>query len=162
MARVVYRIGIFRSLSVGISWYLPYQYQRKSWSVHFGNIFLAGTPFSLEKGALAPFLREKGGTGPLFDTGSPPFAEKRSSRQTSNTNQNTDRPVKSDTGKIPILKKLLVTSWYTTLKMANFCRVIDQSFRPNTPNKNGCANLSSFRDVAHVLTYWCKAVWAVL
>jgi hypothetical protein len=59
---------------------------------------------------------EKGGAGPLFDTASPPFAGKRHSRQTSNTNQNTNRPVKSDTGKIPIPKKLLATQWYTTLK----------------------------------------------
>jgi hypothetical protein len=35
-------------------------------SVHFGIIFLAGTPFSLKKGALAPFLREKGGTSPFL------------------------------------------------------------------------------------------------
>jgi hypothetical protein len=62
---------------------------------------------------MAPFLREKGGTGPLFDTASPPFVEKRISRQTSNTNQNTDSPVKSDTGKTSILKKLLVTPWYS-------------------------------------------------
>ncbi len=108
----LYLIGIFRSVSVGISWYLPYQYQRKSRSVHFGIIYLAGTPFSLKKGALAPFLREKGGTGPLSDTASPPFADKRSSRRTSTTDRNTDRPVKSDTGKIPIPKKLLVTPWY--------------------------------------------------
>jgi hypothetical protein len=45
--------------------------------------------------------------------------------------------------------------------MANFSRVIDQNFHPNTPIINGCANSSSFRDVAHVLTYWCKAVWAM-
>jgi hypothetical protein len=83
--------------------------------VHFGIIFLAGTPFPLKKVALAPFSREKGGTSPLFDTASPPFAEKRSSCQTSNTDRNTDRPVKSDTGKIPIPKKWLVTPWYTTL-----------------------------------------------
>jgi hypothetical protein len=84
-SRVVYWSGIFWLVSVGISWYLPYRYQRKSQSVHFGIIFLAGTPFSLKKGARAPFSREKGGTGPLFDTASPPFAEKRSSRQTSYT-----------------------------------------------------------------------------
>jgi hypothetical protein len=77
--------------------------------VQFRIIFLAGTPFFLKKGALAPFLREKGGTGPLFDTASPPFVKKRSYRQTSNTDQNTDRPFKSDTGKMPIPKKLLVT-----------------------------------------------------
>jgi hypothetical protein len=114
ITRVVYRIGIFQLVSVGISWYLPYPYQRKSRSVHFGIIILAVTPFSLKKGALAPFLREKGGTGPLFDTASPPFAKKRSSRQTSNTDQNTDRPVQSDTGKIPMPKKLLVTPWYNS------------------------------------------------
>jgi hypothetical protein len=111
-SRVVYQIGIFLLVLVGISWYLSYRYQRKSWSVHFGIIFLARTPFSLKKGALAPFLRENGGTGPLFDTASPPIAEKRSSHQTSNTNQNTNRPGKSDTGKIPIPKKLLVIPWY--------------------------------------------------
>jgi hypothetical protein len=103
--RVVYRIGIFRSVLVGISWYLPYRYRRKSRSVHFGIIFLAGTPFSLKKGALAPFLRKKGGTGPLFDTASPPFVEKRSSRQISNTDRKYQPPSKSDTGKIPIPKK---------------------------------------------------------
>jgi hypothetical protein len=119
-SRVECRIGIFRSVSVGISGYLPYQYRRKSWSVHFGIIFLAGNPSSLKKGALAPFLREKGGISPLFDTASPPFAEKRSSSQTSNTDRNTDHPVKSDTGKIPIPKKLLVTPWYTTLFKSNY------------------------------------------
>jgi hypothetical protein len=118
ICRVVYHIGIFRTVSVGISWYLPYRYQRKSWPVHFCIIFLAGTPFSLKKGALAPFLREEEGTGPLFDTASPPFAEKKSSRQTSNTDQNTDHLVKSDTGKIRIPKKLLVTPWYTTLDIS--------------------------------------------
>jgi hypothetical protein len=108
MTRAVYRIGIFRSVLVGISWYLPYRYRRKSRSVHFGIIFFAGTLFSLKKGALAPFSREKGGTSPLFDTASPPFAEKRSSRQTSNTE--TKIPTAQfNTGKIPTPKKLLVT-----------------------------------------------------
>jgi hypothetical protein len=106
---------------VGISWYLPYQYRRKSFWYHF----LAGTPFSLKKGALAPFVTEKGGTGPFFDTASPSFAEKRSFCQNSNTDQNTDRPAKSDTGKIPIPKKLLVTPWYTTLE-----KLFEFFFRP--------------------------------
>jgi hypothetical protein len=92
----VFTIPIPKEILVGTFWY------------HF----LAGTRFSLKKGAPAPFLSEKGGTGPLFDTPSPPFAEKWSSRQTSNSNQNTSRPVKSDTGKKPIPKKLLVTPWY--------------------------------------------------
>jgi hypothetical protein len=74
------------------------------------SFFLAGTPFSLKKGALAPFLRVKGGTGHLFDTASPPFAEKTvPAKLHSKTNRNTDCPVKADTGKIPIPKKLLVT-----------------------------------------------------
>ncbi len=56
-----------------------------------------------------PFFPQKGGTGPLFEGkrghqppfwySQPPFCGKRSSRQTSNTDQNTNRPVKSDTGK---------------------------------------------------------------
>ncbi len=112
--RVVYRIGIFRSVLVGVSWYLLHLYQRKSRSVHFGIISFGGNPFFPQKECTCPLLREKGGTGPLFDTASPPFAEKRSSHQTSNTNRNTNRPVKSDTGNIPITKKLLVIPWYTT------------------------------------------------
>jgi hypothetical protein len=54
---VVYRFSIFGRYSVDISWYLPNQYQRKTWLVHFGIIFLAGTPFFLKRGVLAPFLR---------------------------------------------------------------------------------------------------------
>ncbi len=42
------------------------------------------------------------------------------------------------------------------LKMANFCTIISQNWPTNTPNITGCANLSSFRDVALVLTFWCK------
>jgi hypothetical protein len=49
----------------------------------------------------------------------PPFAEKRNSSETSNTDRNTNRPVKSDTGKIPIPKNLLVTPFYTTLSKTN-------------------------------------------
>jgi hypothetical protein len=91
--------------------YLPYRYRRKSRSVHFGIIFWR-EHFLPSKWGPGPLFEEKGGTGPLFDTASPPFAEKRSSRQISNTDWNTDCPVKSDTGKIPIPKKLLVTPWY--------------------------------------------------
>jgi hypothetical protein len=47
-------------------------------------------------------------------------------------------------------------------KMANFCTLISKNLPPNTLNITGCANLSSFRDVAHAWTYWCKAVWAML
>jgi hypothetical protein len=73
---LVFTVLIPKEILVGTFWY------------HF----LAGT-------LLFP---QKGGTDPLFDTASPPFAEKRSSDQTSNTDRNTDSPFKSDTGKIPI------------------------------------------------------------
>ncbi len=69
-SRVAYQIGIFRSVSVGISRYLPYQYRRKTRSVHFG----------IKKGAIAPFFPQKGGNGPLFDEDSPPFEENRGER----------------------------------------------------------------------------------
>jgi hypothetical protein len=55
--RVEDRFGIFGRYSVGISWYLPNQYRRKTWSVHFGIIFLEGTPFFFKGGVMAPFLR---------------------------------------------------------------------------------------------------------
>jgi hypothetical protein len=57
----VFTIPILKEISVGTFWY------------HF----FGGNPFSLKKGASAPFLREKGGTGRLFDTASLPFAEKK-------------------------------------------------------------------------------------
>jgi hypothetical protein len=77
--------------------------------------FFGGNPFFPQKGGTGPIFVKKGGTDPLFNTASPPFAEKRSSRQISNTNQKYRPPSKSDTGKIPIPKKLLVKPWYTTL-----------------------------------------------
>jgi hypothetical protein len=55
--RVVYQFGIFGQYSVGISWNLPNRYRRKTRSVHFGIIILVGTPFFLERGVMAPFLR---------------------------------------------------------------------------------------------------------
>ncbi len=42
-----------------------------------------------------------------------------------------------------------------------FARSYHKKQPPNTPNITGCVNSSSFRDVAHVLTFWCKAVWAM-
>jgi hypothetical protein len=100
---LVFTIPIPKEILVGTFWYHSF----------------GGNPFFPQKGGTGPLFDGKGGTGPLFDTASPPFAEKRSSRQTSNTDQNTDHPVKSDTGKIPIPKKLLVTlPWYTTLEMS--------------------------------------------
>jgi hypothetical protein len=83
-------------------------------------IFLARIPISLKKGGTGPLFEEKGGTSPLFDTASPPFAEKRRSRQISNSDRKYQQPNKSDTCKIPIPKKLLVTLWYTTLIFTMF------------------------------------------
>ncbi len=77
--------------------------------------FFGGKPYYPQKGGNGPPFEEKGGTSPLFDTASPPFEEKRSSRQIGNTDRKYRQPNKSDTGKIPIPKKLLVTPWYTTL-----------------------------------------------
>ena len=61
--RVVYQIGIFRSVSVGISWYYQYQYQRISRSV-FSVSKLWREP--LKKLVGAPFFLRRGGLGPLF------------------------------------------------------------------------------------------------
>ncbi len=69
-SRVVYQIGIFWSVSVGISRYLPYRYQQKTRSVQFG----------IKKGAIAPFFPQKGSNGPLFKELCPPFEEKRGER----------------------------------------------------------------------------------
>jgi hypothetical protein len=77
--------------------------------------FFGGKPYFPQKGGNGPLFEEKGGTSPLFDTASPPFAENRSSRQISNTDQKYRLPNKFDTSKIPIPKKLLATPWYTTL-----------------------------------------------
>jgi hypothetical protein len=80
--------------------------------------FFGENPFFPQKRGTGPLFDEKGGTGPLFDTASPPFAEKRSSRQISNTDRKYQPPSKSDTGKIPIPKNLLVTPWYATLSFS--------------------------------------------
>ena len=63
LSRVVYRVGIFRSVSVGISRYLPYRYRRKTRSV-----FLVSKNWRepLKKLAGAPFFPRRGGLGPLF------------------------------------------------------------------------------------------------
>ncbi len=130
-ARVVsnryFPFGIGRYFSVFTIPILPKEISVGTFRYHH---FLGGNPFSLKKGALAPFLRKKGGTSPLFDTVSPPFAEKRSSRQISNTDRKYRPLSKSDTGKIPIPKKLLVTPWYTTL-VRTYC-----TFDLNSPTPN--------------------------
>ncbi len=59
--RVVYRIGIFWSILVSISWYLPYQYRRKTRSVHSGIKKGQLPPFSSKRGAMAPPFEEKRG-----------------------------------------------------------------------------------------------------
>jgi hypothetical protein len=58
-----YRVGIFRSVSVGISRYLPYQYRRKTWSLFSVSKFWREP---LKKLAGAPFILRRGGLGPLF------------------------------------------------------------------------------------------------
>ena len=70
--RVVSRIGIFRSVLVGISLYSPYQYRRKTRSVFIKN--LAGAP---QNNGGSPLFPKKGGTRPPFCTFRPPFEEKK-------------------------------------------------------------------------------------
>jgi hypothetical protein len=60
--RVVYWFGIFGWYSVGISWYLPNRYRRKTQSVHFGIIFWR-----------EPLFSSKGGSWPPFWGAQPPF-----------------------------------------------------------------------------------------
>jgi len=104
MTRVVYRFGIFGRYSVGISRYLPYRYRRIIWSVHFGIKKGAVPPFFPKRGAMAPFLRS-----------STPFWKKGGRKGGKYTKKGGSiRPKyrkssKSDTGKIPIPKKLQVT-----------------------------------------------------
>ena len=59
----LYRSGIFRSVSVGISWYLPYRYRRKTRSV-FSVSKHWREPLKTLAGA--PFFPRRGGLGPLF------------------------------------------------------------------------------------------------
>jgi hypothetical protein len=68
---LVFTILIPKEISVGTFWY----------------DFFGGKPYFPKKGGNGPLFEEKGGTSPRFDTASPPFAEKRSSRQISNTDQ---------------------------------------------------------------------------
>jgi hypothetical protein len=98
---LVFTISIPKEISVGT----------------FRYDFFGGKPFFPQKGGNGPLFEEKGSTSPLFDTASPPFAEKRSSCQISKPDRKYRPANKSDTGKIPIPKKLLVTPWYTTLEI---------------------------------------------
>ncbi len=87
------RIGIFWSVSVGISWYLPYQYRWKSRSVHFGMIFLAGSSISLKKGAMAPFLRKQGAPAPFLIQPAPLLRKKGVPAKLAIPTGNTDRQI---------------------------------------------------------------------
>ena len=124
--RVAYRVGIFWSVLVGISWYLPYRYRRKTRSVFSVSKFwreplkkLAGAPFFLRRGGLGPrfvhfalLLKSKMNSRGIFQKKSSCKILKRCSRQSLQYNNNTDRkipiPAKSDTGKYQYQK----TDWY--------------------------------------------------
>jgi hypothetical protein len=54
LIRVGYQFGIFGWCRLFFSSYLPYQYQRKTWLVHFGIKILVGTPFFPKKGSIGP------------------------------------------------------------------------------------------------------------
>jgi hypothetical protein len=113
--RVAYRVGIFRSISVGISRYLPYRYRRKTWSVFSVSKLwrellnkLVGAPFFLRRGGLGPLLvhfalllKKKRNSRGIFQKKSSREILKRCSRQSLQYN-NTDRkipiPAVSDTG----------------------------------------------------------------
>jgi hypothetical protein len=103
--------------------------------------FFGGKPYFPQKGGNGPLFEEKGGTSPLFDTASPPFAEKRSSRQICNTNRKYRPPNKSDTAKIPIPKKLLVTPWYTTLVLCVVSVSYVQYYRSVAARSNSTVKL---------------------
>ncbi len=42
-------------------------------------------------------------------------------------------------------------------KWPTFAHSYQKNWPSNTPNMTGCANLSSFKDVAHVLTFWAQS-----
>ena len=124
-SRVASRIGIFRSVSVGISRYLPYRYRRKTRSVFSVSKFwreplkkLAGAPFFPRRGGLGPLfvhfallLKKKRNSRGIFQKKSSREILKRCSRQIIQYN-NTDRkipiPAVSDTGKYRYRKN----DWY--------------------------------------------------
>ncbi len=101
--RVGYRFGFFSWYSVGISWFLPNRYRRKTRSVHFGITILAGTPFFLKRGVTAPFFR---GPAPILrKKGFPPKPLRVPAKffSAQNTDQNTNQPapiwyINTDTG----------------------------------------------------------------
>ncbi len=122
VCRVVYRIGIFRSVSVGISRYLPYRYQKKSRSVHFGIIFLAGTPFSLKKVALVPFLRKRGAQAPFLMQPAPLLWKKGVPVKLVIPTGNTDRQVNLVPAKYWYTKKTAGNT-VVSLDMTPLCKI---------------------------------------
>jgi hypothetical protein len=118
-SRVGYRFGFFGWYSVGISWFLPNQYRRKTRSVHFGIIILAGTPFFLKRRVTAPFFR---GPAPILrKKGFPakPLRVPAKFFSAQNTDQNTIPTDQHQYGiSIPILAKLPVSKWYPTLGLS--------------------------------------------
>jgi hypothetical protein len=125
ISRVAYRVGIFRSVSVGISRYLPYRYRRKTRSVFSVS---KNWREPLKKLAGAPFFPRRGGLGPLFvhftlllkkKRNSRGIIQKKSSRkilkrcsrqsfQYNNTDRKIPIPAVSDTGKYRYRKN----DWY--------------------------------------------------
>ncbi len=120
-----YCLGIFQSVSGGISRYYQYQYQRISRSVRSVSKFwleplkkLAVAPFFLRRGGFGPrfvhfalLLKKKRNSRGIFQKKSSREIFKRCSRQNlqyKNTNRKYRKPSKSDTSRIPIPKKLLV------------------------------------------------------
>ena len=108
------------------------EYQRISRSVFLESKLwreplkkMAGAPFFLRRGGLGPLfvhfallLKIKRNSRGIFQKKSSREILKRCSRQIlqyNNTDRKYRKPSKSDTSKIPIPKKLLVTPWYTTL-----------------------------------------------
>jgi hypothetical protein len=107
--RVGYRFGFFGWYLVGISWFLPNPYRKKTWSVHFGIIILVGTHFFLERGVKAPFFR---GPAPILKKKGFPAKPLRVPAKffsAQNTDQNTNQPapiwcINTNTGKAASIK----------------------------------------------------------
>ncbi len=148
--RVGYRFGFFGWYLVGISWFLPNRYRRKTRSVHFSIIILAGTPFFLERGVTAPFFR---GPDPILrKKGFPakPLRVPAKFFSAWNTNRNTDRPAPVYGISIPMLAKLPVSKWYPTLfflQLYNFFAVVQFTSRPDEILDNAKMSNSTYVDL---------------
>jgi hypothetical protein len=124
--------GWYRSVFLGITNTNTREYLGR----YFGIKTLAGAPQKIGGNPLFP---KKGGPWPPFCTLRPPFEEKRNSHGIFQKKEFPQilkkvfppkltvqqyppkyrKPSKSDTSKIPIPKRLLVTPWYTTLVKSN-------------------------------------------